>query len=93
MEPQETPSMTETKTVAGAYAKIESHEELCAERYTNIHTTLEDLKGSSKALTRTAWGVLLAVLAFLAQQFMTSNSSRLDRLERPTVTIQNRQAG
>lgn len=32
--------MTE-QTVAGAYAKIESHEVLCAERYANIHGRLD----------------------------------------------------
>jgi len=84
--------MTESKTVAGAYAKIESHEELCAERYSNIHGTLEDMKGTAKSQTRTQWGILLAILAFLAQQFLMSNNARLDRLERPSsVTIQNRQ--
>lgn len=51
--------MTDRPTVAGAMAladsahqKIESHERLCAERYGNIHTGLDDLK-------KLVWGVIL----------------------------------
>lgn len=40
-----------------AHAKIESHEELCAERYGNIHSALNDLK-------KLVWGVILGVAAF-----------------------------
>ena len=31
------------QTVAGAYARIDAHEDLCAERYGNIHRALADL--------------------------------------------------
>lgn len=33
--------MSGERTVAGAYLKIEAHEELCAERYKNIHGRLD----------------------------------------------------
>lgn len=33
--------MSGDQTVAGAYAKIEGHEQLCAERYRNIHGRLD----------------------------------------------------
>lgn len=31
----------ERQTVSGAYAKIEGHEELCSERYANIHGRID----------------------------------------------------
>ena len=47
--------MTERPTIAGAvalaesaHAKINSHEELCAERYATIAGTLSELKADSK---------------------------------------------
>lgn len=42
--------MSETKTLAGAYAKIESHEELCAERYDTIRDKLADAKDGIKEI-------------------------------------------
>ncbi len=33
-------------TVAGAYAKIESHEQLCADRYANIYAMLKAILGA-----------------------------------------------
>lgn len=77
--------MSETKTVAGAYAKIESHEELCAERYAGIHSSLSDLKGVAKAQANVQWGVLLALLGFMAIQVWNGQQSRLERLERPAA--------
>lgn len=57
--------MTEGKqTVAGAYAKIDSHEELCAERYNRINETLHDLKSGAKWII----GLLVALLGWLAIQ-------------------------
>lgn len=47
--------MTERPTIAGAvalaesaHAKIDSHEAICAERYSTIANTLADLKSDSK---------------------------------------------
>ena len=75
--------MTESKTVAGAYAKIEAHEDLCAERYQAINGTLMDLKSTSKDQARVQWGVLLALLGFLALQVWNNSQARIDRLEHP----------
>lgn len=54
------------QTVAGAYAKIEGHEELCAERYAVIAQTLDDLKGDSREQHKLLWSILLSVAGFMA---------------------------
>ena len=58
--------MTDRKTVAGAYAKaeaaakdLENHEDLCAERYKNIHEAIGDLKDGQK------WAIRLSVVTLL----------------------------
>ena len=64
----------------GAHKAIASHEDLCAERYKNIHESL----GTLKAII--AWGgsglaaLLLAVLAFLMVRLVTNNDGELQRL-------------
>ena len=58
--------MTQAKTVAGAYAKIESHEEICALRYTQIFETLGELKANAANQSKLLWGVLLSVAGFVA---------------------------
>jgi len=57
--------MTEGKqTVAGAYAKMNAHEDLCAERYDRINETLHDLKSGAKWII----GLLIALMGWLAIQ-------------------------
>ena len=63
--------MTERQTVAGAYAKIDSHEEICALRYAQIASTLVDLKEDSKAQRRLLQTVLLAVAGFALATLLT----------------------
>jgi uncharacterized protein YbcC (UPF0753/DUF2309 family) len=67
--------MTDRSSGAGAMAransaheKIESHEELCAERYSTIHSTLADLKADSRTQSRLVVGVLLALLGWMGVQ-------------------------
>ena len=60
--------MTESKSVAGAYAKIEAHEDLCAERYRAINETLGDLKSGQQNHSKAAWGIVLALLAWMGVQ-------------------------
>lgn len=54
--------MSERKSVQGAYEKIESHEDLCAERYKNIHEAISDLKDGQKWAIRLGLGTLAAVV-------------------------------
>lgn len=56
------------QTVAGAYAKIEGHEELCAERYKGIHDAITDLKGTQRTVSRGVWAVVAALLGWMALQ-------------------------
>lgn len=58
--------------MGGAYQKIEAHEELCAERYANIHTTLSDIKGEQKTIRNAAWALLMAMIGWLAVQVYDS---------------------
>ena len=60
----------ERKTVAGAYAKIESHEELCAERYRRLDEQISDVKDGMNWALRLLIGCLIADCAFFLQQQM-----------------------
>lgn len=73
--------MSDRQTVAGAYQKIEGHEELCAERYKNINDTLGELKDGQKSHGRAAWGIALALVAWMAAQLWGGIDKRQDRLE------------
>lgn len=60
--------MTDRPTAAGAMAradtahqKIDSHEELCAERYGTINSILAELRSDSKAQSALLWGIVLSV--------------------------------
>lgn len=53
--------MNERQTVAGAYAKIEGHEEVCAERYSSINTTLGKLESAAIRQSALLWGIVLSV--------------------------------
>lgn len=75
----------EVKSVDGAYVRIEGHEELCAERYSNIRSELTELKTSSKNQQRIQWSVLIALLGFMALQLWNNDQARLDKLEHPIV--------
>jgi hypothetical protein len=67
--------MADRPSVAGAlsradsaHQKIEDHERLCAERYSAINASLGDLKDGQKNHGRAAWGVVLALVAWMAAQ-------------------------
>lgn len=62
----------EPKTVAGAYAKIETHEEICAFRYNTINATLADLKDSMRWIFRGMVGVLIAIVGYVAATVYSS---------------------
>lgn len=77
--------MSDRQTVAGAYAKIESHEELCAERYRNIHSALEDLKDgieghrkTAQWVFRTAAAAAVALIGWMAAQLYTQATQQIE---------------
>lgn len=63
------------QTVAGAYAEIEKHEAVCAERYGNIHTAIGDLKAELKWITRGVVAVLIAISGWALVQVMGGHPS------------------
>lgn len=77
--------MADRQTVAGAYAKIEAHEDICAVRYQALETTLGELKSSVKGHGRAAWVIAVALLGWMAAQLWSMNSQRVERLERPSA--------
>lgn len=54
--------------MAGAYAKMDAHEDLCAERYANIHDAIKELKADSKQGRNALYGLVVALLAWAASQ-------------------------
>ena len=60
--------MSGSQTVTGAYAKIEAHEDLCAERYRNINTSLTALHSTVRGARTAVVSVGLALIAWLASQ-------------------------
>jgi hypothetical protein len=88
----------ERQTVAGAYAKIEGHEELCAERYRAIGVELRDIKATQtenrndlKGMQRAAWALVLALAAWLATQVY--GDLKADRTEARRAGTQAEQTG
>lgn len=67
-------AVTEPKTVAGAYAKIEAHEDICALRYKAINDTLGELKATAKSHVRAAWGIVIALLGWMAIQLYNDHT-------------------
>lgn len=75
--------MTERQTVAGAYDaiaetdnKIETHEAVCAERYSRINEVLSELKEGAKKQSTLQWGILIAVAGWLATTLFTTTVER-----------------
>lgn len=53
---------------------IAAHEDLCAERYGNIHAGLARLEGIFKWAGVTGFGVMITLLGFLVAQQLTANN-------------------
>jgi len=64
---------------------VKGHEALCAERY-------GDLKGTVTWLVRGVFGLLIAIVAWLAIQLWTGAQARIYALEqtRPAAALQNK---
>jgi len=52
---------------------IESHEELCAERYAGIHEKIHEIKSLIGWAGGVAFSIIVAVLGFLAVQMLSAN--------------------
>lgn len=73
--------------------RVNSHEDLCAERYANINksvadlglattTQIAELKGILKWIGVAAFGIMTSLIGFLAIQLWTANNTKIERLER-----------
>lgn len=79
-----------------AHVKIEAHEELCAERYANIHNLIAGVqRTSSTVLKLLAWGgstvfmLLVGLLGFLASRAINSNDARVNQLQNQLEQVQH----
>ena len=55
-------------TVAGAYAKIEAHEDICAVRYEGIQNAITDLKIGLKWVVGGMWATAIGVAIWSLSQ-------------------------
>lgn len=53
-----------------AQSDIESHEEICAERYQNINSSIGDLKSDIRRGGTLAAGMIISLLAWFAVSYM-----------------------
>lgn len=73
--------MSERQTVAGAYAKIDSHERECTLRYEALNSSIRDLKDGMKWVIRLAVGIMLSLIGWLGVQLWEANNARLDQVQ------------
>jgi hypothetical protein len=59
---------------------MESHEKICAERYENIHSSIEEIKQGNEKIWGIMWkagvggfSLLLTILGFLTMSLLTAN--------------------
>lgn len=74
--------MSDRQTVSGAYAKIEGHEELCAERYKNIHSSITDIKVWVKWGVAGMFSMAVTLMSFMAHELYLNYQDRLTQIER-----------
>lgn len=70
--------MSDRKTVAGAYAKIDSHERECTLRYEALNASIRDLKDGMKWVIRLAIGIMLSLIGWLSVQLWDASNARID---------------
>lgn len=74
------------QTVAGAYAKINAHEDLCAERYRGIHGAIAELKGFLRWISTGIVAVLVSLLGWALFQLYTLEPLRQTQTSSVTVS-------
>lgn len=78
--------MSERQTVAGAYAQMEKHEAVCAERYLGIHSNITDIKTLLKWALGATLSMAATLFGFMAHELYNNNEARLTQLERPAAS-------
>lgn len=69
------------QTISGAFAKIEGHEKLCAERYANIHASIGDIKTWMKWGVAGVFGMAVSLFSFMAHELYSNAQARIANLE------------
>jgi hypothetical protein len=69
-----------------AKADIESHEDLCAERYKAIRSNISDIKTMLKWGVGAIGGMAATLFGFMAHELYNNNEARLAHLERPAAS-------
>lgn len=75
--------MSERQTVASLHTrqvelegKQNAHEEVCAERYRRIDGTLDNLTRRHGRMEAAAWGILLAIVGWMAVQLWDGRNAQ-----------------
>jgi hypothetical protein len=66
-----------------AHAKIDTHEEICAIRYEALNSSIDELKGAMTNQGRVAWGIMIAICAWMAVQLWDGRNSEPHRPPAP----------
>lgn len=81
--------------MASAEAWIDGHEDLCAQRYSELKTAIADVKkavggigDTSKLVVRGVFGILLALIAWLGIQLWHGHLSELQPQVQPAPIAQ-----
>lgn len=68
---------------------IESHEDICAERYAGIHGAINEIKSTIKWAGTTGFAIIISVLGFLLMNQLNTNdkirddsASKVEQLQR-----------
>lgn len=78
------------QTVAGAFAEIEKHEAVCAERYGNIQTVIGDMRSELRWITRGVISLLVAVAAWALIQVWNGHPPQTVTIETPNSIVQTK---
>lgn len=60
--------MIERQTIAGAYSRIESHEDRCLIQYTAMHSVMQEMKDDLKWIKRSMFAAVLGFAAWSGAQ-------------------------
>lgn len=71
---------------------MESHETICAERYAGIHKGIDEIKGVLWKAGTGAFGLIMAMLAFLVVQQLNTNSKQHDENQAKVDKLQEQLA-
>lgn len=72
---------------------IEAHEDLCAERYKNINTSISEIKSILKWAGTTGFVIIIGLLSFLAKAQFDANSTAQRAAQAKIEMLERNQQG